>query len=481
MKRQTTLYLFVTLLAAIGFAAFTATSFPNVYRSMEEDDLWLLTMDFWRTVLIVAPALTTWLADFMVQFYGTPAVAATVQALLLTLVALLAGGWVARISGPHRWLRWLGLLPALALGYGFTFNTCLLLQTLFFFALLLAYTSIRRRRLRLLFGYLSALAGYLLMDVPMIAVMVVAMMLQERFLFHTRVWKVQWPLLPMLYFIPILYSAQVAFIPFEHRYSSMWTQFVPLSDPSNRYGERVRGYIHLAEDGQWAQLLNAGHCRTDAYRGDPNALRFALLAESALGTLPDNITSYPIQEENSFLFPHERTYVTTQFNRLFYRNLGVYDECFHQAQEYGLLQRGGICFLSLRHMAEYSIAEGEWEVADKYLAILDKSMTHKDYTAQKRREMEEARRQRQGTKPVPLRADNFVGGYSLPQEMLRLARYYGDTPYRKKMLDYALCAYLLRGDIRSFSIALSLFGIYNAQNLPETYKAALQSAAQSRQ
>lgn len=474
MKKQTILYLSATLLAAIVFAVGTAICFPHTYRSMEEDSLWLLTMDYWNIKLSMPPALTGWLADLLLQYYHTPGIAATIQASLLVAVALLAERWAVRFLGLHGLLHGLALLPAAVLGFCYTFETNFMLQMAIFFAMLLAYSSIRSRKARVVFGYVMPVAGYMLLEIPLLAILLAAMMLEERFLFHTRMWRVQLPAILLLYFIPIIYSAQVAFIPLDFRYISA-AQFNLLTNDNNKYGERIRSYVHLADDEQWLELLGEAHCQADAYRGDPTALRFALLAESALGTLPENILYYPISSEEEFLFPREQNYVNTQFNRMFYRNLGVYDEAFHHAQECGLLQRHGYSFGSLRQMAEYSIAEGEWDVAEKYLAILDKSLSNSAYTAGQRQKMAEAKRQRLSMRPIPLRADNFVGGYPFPQEMVRLARYYTDPTQRKKMLDYAICCYLLRGDMKRFGVALGLFNIYNPQNLPRAYREALQS------
>ena len=48
----------------------------------------------------------------------------------------------------------------------------------------------------------------------------------------------------------------------------------------------------------------------------------------------------------------------------------------------------------------------------------------------------------------------------MPIEMLRLARYYGNCPQQKKMLDYVICSYMLRGDAERFLIATKAFDIY---------------------
>ena len=54
--------------------------------------------------------------------------------------------------------------------------------------------------------------------------------------------------------------------------------------------------------------------------------------------------------------------------------------------------------------------------------------------------------------------------------MLRLARYYGDCPQQKKMVDYAICCYMLRGDAERFVIATKAFDIYKDKPLPKAYR-----------
>jgi hypothetical protein len=171
-----------------------------------------------------------------------------------------------------------------------------------------------------------------------------------------------------------------------------------------------------------------------------------------------------------FYYPHEGGHISLQFNRLFYLNLGVYDEAFHHAQEYGLLQANNICFSSLRQMVDYSIEEGDFEVSEKFLNILARSSRHKSFIESRREKLSDRRSSGQPGKQVSLRADNFVGGYPLPIEMLRLARYYGEGPGQKKMLEYAICSYLLRNDKKSFIVATKAFDIYKNKKLPRAYQ-----------
>ncbi len=471
-REHTPLFYVAAFLLSVLFALFTASHFPYTYRSMEADDFWLLTHDFWMQKLATPPSLTLWLTDYLLQWFDAPLRAAVYHATILFLLTLFAHVWLLRLFPTRKYVGWIALLPGAILGVYCTFELHMFLETMFLFALLVTHTLIRPTHLRLLFTLLMLPVGYTLMSMPLLAMMLAGMIAAEWKRFKARNWLYAMIMgYALWYFLPIVYSATFAFVPFERRYTCFNTYFKPINSKALKDLERLRSYIFLANEGKWSELLYARHCKNEAQRGDAIALRFALLAESESGSLPENLPNYPINKEDQFYFPHIREYMTTQFNRLFYEHLGVYDEAFHQSQEFGLQQINGICFSSLRQMTEYSIREGEWEVADKYLRILEKSSAHATFIAEKRREMEQAKKTFR--RNIPLRADNFVGGYPLPYEMLRLCRYYDGGPYGKKMLDYVLCSFLLRGDKYIFQHLYMLHGYYTDQNLPETYKAFL--------
>lgn len=81
-----------------------------------------------------------------------------------------------------------------------------------------------------------------------------------------------------------------------------------------------------------------------------------MLAESALGTLPHNLMKYSINDPENFLFRHESNSYLVNFNRQFYENIGIWDEAFRQAFEYGINSRENECFKTLRHKTDYALA-----------------------------------------------------------------------------------------------------------------------------
>jgi hypothetical protein len=463
---------YIILLALLLiYAIYIGLNFPYSFITMEGDDYWVLTWDYWYLKLAMLPAITLWLADFLIQFYGSVWTAVCIQTVALGITGVLAYRVIKASPIGTVWggkLCWLALLPPVLLGYFCTFSLSFILQTLFLFGMLRIFQLIPDIRGKWLWSLVCVTLGFLLLRTPMIMVLLAVNAALIYRSYNVR--KALYWLVPamLLYIVPIMYSQQLVFIPFKDRYTEWGGYFDPLTKKSNYDREFILKMVSLANEGRWEDLLYKEHIGVEARRGNGTALRYALLAECALGTLPDNLSMYPIMEESQFYFPHEREYVTLQLNRLFYLNLGVYDEAFHQAQEYSLIMPNGNSFSSLRQMIDYSIEEGEWEIAEKFLEVLSKSTCHNDFVRERRQKMAAAKKNFK--KDIAMRADNFVGGYPFPVEMLRLARYYKDSPNRKKMLDYAICAYMLRGDVNSFMIAVKAFDIYKDKELPKSFK-----------
>ena len=242
-------------------------------------------------------------------------------------------------------------------------------------------------------------------------------------------------------------------------------------------GEQFYRYMFMADEGRWQELLE--QIRRDGAHETPIGMRYALLAESALGTLPQTLFTYPITQPDDFLMRGERNPISCQFNRQFYENLGVYDEAFHQAMEYGLLQKEGCCMYTLRQLIDYTIREGDVRIADKYLTILSQSVLDRGFVEEQRARLEKRRSESasaDGSASAdagrPLRADNFVGVYPLRSEMVRLA-YYGVGDHLKA-LDYTLCSILLQKQLEQFHGTLSQFPDYQVRPLPTVYQQALE-------
>ena len=111
-KKATVFYILLLVLMHI-YVLYTGSQFRYTYLSMEGDDFWVATWDFWRLKLGMTPALTNWLADYLMQFYGKPYVGATIQAVVIGATGVL---FRALLSGKG-WWTFLALLPPVLLAF----------------------------------------------------------------------------------------------------------------------------------------------------------------------------------------------------------------------------------------------------------------------------------------------------------------------------------------------------------------------------
>ncbi len=275
--------------------------------------------------------------------------------------------------------------------------------------------------------------------------------------------------LPRLMPLSIIVSLALAYV-YPPNANYQWGED-RLFSQNLRQDEQVCHYIRLAGSQKWNELQQT--IRRDGMATSILGMRYLLLAESAKGTLVENLFTYPIRETEDFLFRGYRTSQSCEFNRHFYANIGIWDECYHQAQEYSMCQPR-FCVYSLCHMIDYSIKEAEWAVAEKLLAVLSQALFYDDFIADRKSQIAEGRQ----LKPVndaPLRQDCFVTGYSFQSEMAILLKYeIGDS---LKIQDYTLCSMLVRKKLPQFVSCLGLFPRYakcTLDQLPTPFRHAIE-------
>ncbi len=437
---------------------------PETYRALQLDSFFLFTSDYFISKLALPPALTSWCTSLLLQLFRWP----WVGALLQGIVAWLTVTFLYLLFRCKGWKGLLALLPSLLLLVFWTFSLQLQLEVLVMSLMLFLYSRLPRWWLRLALALVMLPLGFLLLNMPLLVALFLLMAVVEWVVSRHRIHVlcVAAVLLCSL-ILPTIYSQRVSFIPMERRYTyitdgtpkALWNEQVRRNDAYHRI-------LRAAEEGRWKDMrrviMESGMARTKMMQA------YLLLAESAEGTLADNLFSYSINDAEDFFFRHERNLYTCQFNRLFYRNLGLWDECFHQAQEYFLLQPDACCFRSLTQMVDYSIREGEFAVAEKYLTILSHAPFYGDFVQEQRSRIAQQKMQ----KPIerPLRADNFVGGYPFASEMIRLLDYADGNQMR--ILDYLLCGLLLQKKLQHFEIVFNQRPLRKGKPLPAPYEQA---------
>ena len=111
MKRQNIIYYSVLVALMLFYAIYTVTKFPYTYITMEGDDFWVQTWGFWQLKLATLPAFTSWISDFLMQFYRSPYIGAAIQTLVLGLIGVFAHRVLRLFFKDKGFLAWLGLLP----------------------------------------------------------------------------------------------------------------------------------------------------------------------------------------------------------------------------------------------------------------------------------------------------------------------------------------------------------------------------------
>lgn len=245
--------------------------------------------------------------------------------------------------------------------------------------------------------------------------------------------------------------------------------------PDRQQKERLCALKHAAEAEDWNRVLHLYHNEAEK---DAFTLRYALLAEAGLGTLPHHLLNYPISSAEDFVFRHNYSIRADHFNSLFYRHLGFPDESFHQAFEGSTLSPRGFTMRSLRMFTEASLAVGDTTLAQKYIDILSTTCTHGEWAARQTVLLKALTHGEIVVPPAPLRSFNFVG--AAPTLTTEWTYALDAHPNNRRLFDYLACAFLLNKQPEKLARLMELTHTYERQTLPPLYAQAMALFAEGR-
>lgn len=491
------------ILAGIIIMITYLVAFPNLLRAIEYDTLFLWTKEFAFDKLNHPQGITNWLAAYLQQFYYIPAGGALILGTLAAWTGVLLATLIARMGSKHFWAA--VALPVL-LATSCNGYPGELIQSVCFWSFFMLYTL--TPHLRIPYTAFLLLIGYALFPWPRLIVWFMIAAIWELAVRHSRKASLI-PLTGLLVscFTPTLWSSFIAFIPFGQRYGDYeayfftfayyllpigivyvlrfaiitwkmtiinfvlsliiigWGCYTTLSNQDNIRTEKIRTLAFLADEAKWDEIK----MQIDYSEGtQPILLRYALLAESQLGTLPEHLFMYPVQSTKDFLFTHDTQKYGLNFNRQFYASLGIYDEAFHQAFEYGTKCVDGHSLGSLRQMTTYALATGDTAVAKKYMYLMSRTTLHGTWLKEQEERLRTLRTQ--GTEPVVLRSQIFIGAMPFLSEM---ARIFEEDNSNKRVLDYILCGLLMERDLDKLELFLKASQAYVHEPLPKSYAEAI--------
>lgn len=146
-----------------------------------------------------------------------------------------------------------------------------------------------------------------------------------------------------------------------------------------REGEKWSRIEFAAVQGEWKFLLKNATPRMA--QKDMNIVPYALLALNVQGRLADEIDRYPLMENLGLDYGDEVSYRRSLFDAVLYYNLGCYNEAIHRTHQCGDFLPHCTSFRTLRMLVKENYALGDSLMVVKYCDILDKSLTHKEFTS----------------------------------------------------------------------------------------------------
>lgn len=511
MKR---FYILLSVFSIIFFSTMFVW-FPYTLQTMEGEDLFFLTKDFIVNVLKRNQGVTILLQDFLCQFFSVKWLGALVYTFVVSLSIWLLYQTLKKFQ--KTCFDWAAFIPAPIIVFFsfpfFDFSLCFL----FFCSFLYTYTIINSTKVRGCYQTLLAFTSFAFMPWYISVILFVSFVCYETFCSKSKNLIIISILsLLICLYIPRLWSDFIDFIPFDERpflgiNDTMTVKIIasyllviilcvsPLPPKQNKYvsyiiaplltfafailmtsdkdmsfAERTNKISIMADNKDWYGILEEIPYE-DAVKSDV-LLKYRLLALNATGYMSESLFSYPVNSPETFLFRHNQRPFYTNFNRQFYDNIGIWDEAFHQAFEYGVTQRENDCFRALRFKTDYALNSGDLGVAQFYINLLSKSCCNGVFVESRNIRLEKLKKEMNSgkIKLPPYRSDTFVGAYPMPSEMFRL---FERNPQSKKLLDYVLCSLLLNKEVEKFGIILAHFNLYKGQKLPRSYAEALAALA----
>lgn len=229
--------------------------------------------------------------------------------------------------------------------------------------------------------------------------------------------------------------------------------------------EEFRQLEQAAEDGDWLKVKSI--TANQQTWSSPLYLRYALLAESELGTLGENLFHYPVHSTTDLYFCRVNLQDFSFFNSLFYKNIGVADEYMHQIFEMGTLYHPQMSARTIRHLTEAAIMQNDQKLAQKYFSIACNSQKDKVWLNQTETALNNIKDS--ADQSVPERSEFFIGTYLPQTEFMYMAI---DSPENGKRLTYMLCSLLLEQNIKKYGEVLAFFEDQLPDQLPRAFREA---------
>lgn len=480
--------------------------YPGHLSYMESSSLFLFTKDYFYEVALVPGGLAVWIANFLTQFFRYPALGA----LFLTLVPLAVYATLRLISKPGASRAAVVLavgIPTLFAAFFFLpkdSSYAVWLQFLLLFACSALYLRIRPAKIRYLFSFVGAPVFFLLLPVFGFVVLYLSFVLTEFFFYKKRdfsaiVSACGWCAVAIL--LPLWGHYRLFLIPFDTLYYTGRSDLVFLTLPlslfllflpeTKRGGslvlsllsvgalvalsvnlvrschlqveETILSMVQAAEDQDWDKLQNISDSQT-AYNRQMMYLTVVALANK--GTLAERLFEYPVAGTSILYLPRAHNYINSSLGGYLYEFVGMPGGGLLYAFDASVITKYEFSFSSLKKMIRLNIEKRDYDMAEKYLTILEQATLYKDWVKEQRRFMR--------TRPAswePVEQDLFVSPYRPIQEFEGILQM---QPKNERACELLLCSLLLEKEVERFAdVFVRYYLPLKKKSIPKHYQEAL--------
>ena len=230
--------------------------------------------------------------------------------------------------------------------------------------------------------------------------------------------------------------------------------------------ETFLGMDHYVQTGDWNKVIGLSKTYPGA---NQLVVYYTNLALFKTGQMADRMFEYPQHGALGLQLEWKRDEVTPFFGGEVFYHLNYINEAYRWAFESMVAK--GLNPRSLKRLVLTSLINGHYQIASKYLNILDQTMFYKDWAKEYKVYVSDTSRVNQNPELAEKRKylvkQDFIS-YSLGvNELLR------EHPHNKMAFEYQMAAFLLNKDIKGFADNIYRLKELGYRQIPVNYEEAL--------
>jgi hypothetical protein len=443
----------------------------------EQMQLFIITPEYFYGYFSKPAAIACYLGDFFTQFYYLKAGGAVVITITLSCIWILLKKLIKRFSDK----KYISIIPILVVVVIAWMHTDLAYTLASTIALIIAvisgllYTYIPKQFVRLIVGIVFLPVLYIIAGAYFYLFVFIAILFEILNSNKKYITAFVYALVLMFFsiFLP-LFARSYYYLTKQQAY--IYPNSTNIKAKPNFFLEKL-----LALDSEWYfnrpdKTLELA----EKYKlKNPLASYYYNLALSKNNLLPEKLMEGYQPGVKGLFIPvdSEQNYISITFSNEIYYHLGDMNAAQHAVLLATIFSPKCQSSRLMRRLVEINIINGEYDVVEKYLKMLEHTLFHRKWAKDKRRflyneqECNKAKWIAEKRNQYPIIDLLKATNNDFVQTLKHL---YLNHPENQYALDYLLCFYLLKKDINSFSkIIIDQYKNKRFESLPIIYQEAL--------